>query len=161
MGVAWWSRSGDIDAVAGERQFTLRTLDFLFLQGTQALEMHLRFLPSSPLASLLLLRPFLAAVSGGWSAAALSMAESMVRGSQNVGLEMAGRALTGDGAVFNQRAINQRPERRICRGSKVPGDVSTWLATHDSSRALAGVALEGAGCCERTPTPSESLSADV
>jgi hypothetical protein len=42
----------------------LRTLDFLFLQGTHALEMHLRFLPSSLLPSFLLRRPFLGGASG-------------------------------------------------------------------------------------------------
>lgn len=126
---------------AGERQFALRTLDFLFLHGTHALEMHLRFLPSSPFPSLLLLRPFLAGASGAGSAALLvccSMAASRVagRGTQNVGLEMAGRALTGERQPPIQRAINQRPERRVGRGARVPGEMGTWLAKLDSSRPL-------------------------
>jgi hypothetical protein len=55
---------------------------FLFLQGTQALEMHLRFFPSSPLPSFLLRRPFFAGVSGGCASVALvSMAG--VEGSAN------------------------------------------------------------------------------
>lgn len=55
-----------------------RTLDFLFLHGTQALEMHRRFLPSSPLLSFLLRRPFFAGTSAGTSAALVSMAASRV-----------------------------------------------------------------------------------
>jgi hypothetical protein len=57
----------------------LRTFDFLFLQGTHALEMHLRFLPSSLFPSFLLRRPFLGGASGAVSAALLlcfSMAAS-------------------------------------------------------------------------------------
>lgn len=45
-------------------KLALRTLDFLFLHGTQALEMHLRFFPSSLLPPLLLRRPFFAGVFG-------------------------------------------------------------------------------------------------
>jgi hypothetical protein len=56
-------------------KLALRTFDFLFLQGTQALEMHLRFLPSSLFPSLLLLRPFFAGVSGGTCAVLFSMAD--------------------------------------------------------------------------------------
>ena len=41
-----------------------RTFDFLFLQGTQALEMQRRLVESSPEASLFPLRPFLAGASG-------------------------------------------------------------------------------------------------
>jgi hypothetical protein len=58
----------------GRRQCASRTFDFLFLQGTHALEMQRRFLPSSLLPSFLLLRAFLAGVSGGRSAPLLSMA---------------------------------------------------------------------------------------
>jgi hypothetical protein len=83
-------------AGAGERQqakFALRTFDFLFLQGTQALEMHLRFLPSSPLPSLLLLRPFFAGVSGAASVALLSMAGGRGYSEAKMwGFERAGRA---------------------------------------------------------------------
>jgi hypothetical protein len=50
-------------------------LDFRFLQGTQALEMHLRFFPSSLLPSFLLRRRFFAGASAGWSAALVSMAD--------------------------------------------------------------------------------------
>jgi hypothetical protein len=58
-----------------EAQLGSRTLDFRFLQGTQALEMHLRFLPSSLLPSFLLRRRFFAGASAGWSAALVSMAD--------------------------------------------------------------------------------------
>jgi len=122
------------------RQFALRTLDFLFLHGTHALEMHLRFLPSSPFPSLLLLRPFLAGASGAGSAALLvccSMASRVAgRGTQNVGLEMAGPACTGERQPPLQRAINQRPEQSVGRGARVPGAMGTWLAKLDSSRPL-------------------------
>jgi hypothetical protein len=91
-----WRSGGDGVACAGERQqakFALRTFDFLFLQGTQALEMHLRFLPSSPLPSLLLLRPFFAGVSGAASVALLSMAGGRGYSEAKMwGFERAGRA---------------------------------------------------------------------
>jgi hypothetical protein len=74
-------------------RFALRTLDFLFLQGTHALDIHLRFFPSSPvpLPSLLLLRPFFAGASGRRSGVLLfSMAGSRRRGTQMWGLSWRG-----------------------------------------------------------------------
>jgi hypothetical protein len=71
-------------------KFALRTLDFRFLHGTHALDIHLRFFPSSPLPSLLLLLPFFAGVSGGWSGVLFSMAGSRVRGTQMWGVSRRG-----------------------------------------------------------------------
>jgi hypothetical protein len=79
-------------------KFALRTFDFLFLQGTQALDMQRRFLPSSLFPSFLLLRPFFAGVSGGTSAALALFSMAGFGGyarccTQNVGFERAGRVL--------------------------------------------------------------------
>jgi hypothetical protein len=111
----------------------LRTFDLRFLHGTQALEMHLRFLLSSLLLSFLLLRPFFAGASSAASPALISMVDLWGSLNTECGVRVGGaRTMTGYGPTFHQRAINQP----LCRGLMVRDTSSTWLRLADSRNAL-------------------------
>ena len=110
----------------------LPTFDFLFLQGTQALEMHRLFFESSLPASFLLLRPFFEGASTG--AGESSMADFEVSRRYRM-WGMAGRFDSCQACY--QRGINQPPEEIVCRGSRRRLQGSTWLAKQMKTIATA------------------------
>jgi hypothetical protein len=129
------------DRLSRGRQANGRTFDFRFLQGTQALEMHLLFFnPSSPLSFFPFLRPFGALVptfslwASGRTSLVSDFGSASITGCRNrmcvyevVGscwsllrlsrsfahLSFRGkRGMTGGGFVLSSR---HRTRRRICR----------------------------------------------